>query len=121
MYDKSVPMIVVGKTFHFSAGHHLPMHRGKCRNYHGHNYILEVEVAGDLNAEGMVIDFEKLEEVVDREIIKLVDHCNLNDLYANPTAENLVIWFWNTLLLAGLNPVRLRLWETPNCYAEVRL
>ena len=53
----------------------------KCDNPagHGHNYIIEVSVQGDIDPEtGMVIDLKKLKDIVRREVINLVDHTNLN-------------------------------------------
>ena len=77
----------------------------KCDNPrgHGHNYILEVSVAGEINPEtGMVIDLKKLKTIVRREVIDRVDHQNLNEDVeflrgVIPTAENLARSFWNEL------------------------
>jgi 6-pyruvoyltetrahydropterin/6-carboxytetrahydropterin synthase len=43
-------------------GHRLQDHKGGCRYPHGHNYKVTVEVAGDLNEQGMVVDFKDLKE-----------------------------------------------------------
>lgn len=77
----------------------------KCDNPagHGHNYIIEVSVRGDIDPEtGMVIDLKKLKDIVRREVINLVDHTNLNAdvefLHGIiPTAENLARAFWKRL------------------------
>lgn len=78
---------------------------GKCSNPngHGHNYDLEVVVAGDIDQQtGMVINFYELTRLVDELIFKKVDHRNLNtdvdfmkDLV--PTAENMALKFWQVL------------------------
>ncbi len=78
---------------------------GKCANVngHGHNYVLEVAVAGDVDPEtGMVVNFYDLQKVVEHEIFEKVDHRNLNadvDFLQGivPTAENLAKRFWEVL------------------------
>lgn len=77
----------------------------KCDNPggHGHNYVIEVSVRGDIDPEtGMVIDLKKLKDIVRRTVIDRVDHKNLNtdvDFLRGiiPTAENLAIAFWREL------------------------
>jgi 6-pyruvoyltetrahydropterin/6-carboxytetrahydropterin synthase len=78
---------------------------GKCANVHGHghNYLLEVAVEGDVDPEtGMVINFYELQQIVEREVFDKVDHRNLNvdvDFLKDviPTAENLAKRFWEVL------------------------
>lgn len=80
----------------------------KCDNPagHGHNYVIEVSVAGEVNAEtGMVIDLKKLKDIIRREVIDHVDHKNLNEDVpflrgVIPTAENLAMEFWKRLVPA---------------------
>jgi 6-pyruvoyltetrahydropterin/6-carboxytetrahydropterin synthase len=100
---------------------------GKCANLHGHNYVLEVVVAGKVDpATGYVLDLKRLSEVICRLIIEDVDHRNLNTDVPwleglIPTAENLAVAFCERLrseLPDGL--VRsVRLWETDKNWAEV--
>ena len=100
---------------------------GKCANLHGHNYVLEVVVAGEIDpATGYVLDLKELSELVSRRILEHVDHRNLNTDVPwleglIPTAENLAMAFWERLrpeLPAGaLHSVRL--WETDKNWAEV--
>ena len=78
---------------------------GKCSNPngHGHNYDLEVVVAGKIDTEtGMVINFYELTRLVDELIYDKVDHRNLNsdvDFMQGviPTAENMAFKFWEVL------------------------
>jgi len=78
---------------------------GKCSNPngHGHNYDLEVVVAGEIDQKsGMVINFYELSRLVDELIYDKVDHRNLNtdvDFMAGlvPTAENMAKRFWEVL------------------------
>ena len=100
---------------------------GKCANLHGHNYVLEVVVAGQIDqATGYVLDLKELSDVISRRIIRDVDHRNLNTdvpwLKGRiPTAENLALAFWervrSELPEGTLRSVRL--WETDKNWAEV--
>jgi 6-pyruvoyltetrahydropterin/6-carboxytetrahydropterin synthase len=116
-------MIVTAKL-EFSAAHrlHNPERDSdwnrrvydKCDNPsgHGHNYIVEVSVKGEVDPEtGMVIDLKKLKDIVRREVVDLVDHRNLNQdvefLHGViPTAENLARSFW-AKLESSIRPGRL--------------
>ncbi|KKN56706.1 hypothetical protein LCGC14_0569350 [marine sediment metagenome] len=128
--------ITVCKTFTFAAGHHLPYHKGLCQRPHGHNYRLEVEVAGAIKAEannynckdisqtGMIIDFGQLKDVVGRLVIDRYDHTGLNDRFPNPTAEIMVEAIFARLKLElwdeyKLHLKRVRLWETDTSWAQV--
>jgi 6-pyruvoyltetrahydropterin/6-carboxytetrahydropterin synthase len=77
---------------------------GKCNNPHGHghNYALEVTVSGQVDPQtGMVCNLADLDGFVQREIVELYDHADLNSLpvFADrvPTSENLCLEIYNTL------------------------
>lgn len=106
-------------VFTFEAAHQLPWHAGACQRLHGHGYRLEVTVSGPLNEHGIVADFSDVRRVVRSEVIDRYDHTYLNDLLDNPTAELIAQDAWKHLEAAGLAVSRLRLWETPDSYAEV--
>lgn len=54
-------------TRKFSAAHRLPNDPGKCSNLHGHTYTVRVKIATDqLDAQGMVMHFDKIKDVIDR-------------------------------------------------------
>jgi 6-pyruvoyltetrahydropterin/6-carboxytetrahydropterin synthase len=101
---------------------------GKCASLHGHNYLLEVVVAGRIDqATGYVLDLKALSAVINRLIIDEVDHRNLNTDVAwlrgvIPTAENLALAFWERIqpALPQGSLHSLRLWETDKNWAEVR-
>jgi 6-pyruvoyltetrahydropterin/6-carboxytetrahydropterin synthase len=133
-------MVYVTRKAHFSASHRLynpawPDGKnsevfGKCNNPngHGHNYDIEVTVAGAPPADtGMVIDLKKLAEIVEEEIIERVDHKHLNldvDFLRGmiPTAENMAIAFWK-VLEPKIHEGRLhsiRLYESVNNFVEYR-
>ena len=106
-------------TFTFEAAHRLEWHPGKCRNLHGHSYRLDVTVSGPLDANGVVIDFDQLTEIVDHEVIDRWDHRDLNEVLDNPTAELLAHRAWELLTEAGLTLSGLRLWETDRSSVEL--
>ena len=97
-------------------------------NGHGHNYELEVTVAGDLDPEtGYVIDLKDLKEIIKEAVIAQVDHKHLNHDVPFmhgiiPTAENIAIQIWNVLkpriTRGSLHVIRLR--ETENNVVEYR-
>jgi 6-pyruvoyltetrahydropterin/6-carboxytetrahydropterin synthase len=100
---------------------------GKCANLHGHNYVLEVVVAGKIDrSTGYVLDLKQLSDVIVRMVIQDVDHRNLNTDVPwleglIPTAENLA-WAFSERLRSALPDGSLRsvrLWETDKNWAEV--
>jgi len=108
---------------------------GKCarRNGHGHNYTLEVTVAGDPDpVTGFVVDLKWLKDVMEREMLEAYDHRHLNlevpEFAANklvPTTENIAISAWKRLEPAvsranGARLRRIRVYETPEIFAEFR-
>jgi 6-pyruvoyltetrahydropterin/6-carboxytetrahydropterin synthase len=92
---------------------------GKCSNPHGHghNYVLEVTVAGQVDSKtGMVCDLAGLDEFVKREVIEHYDHADLNHLpeFAGtiPTSENLGTEIFRRLRGFGPELYKIRLEET---------
>ena len=129
--------VQVGRRESFSAAHRLydpdlseEENRrlfGKCVSLHGHNYVLEVVVAGGIDpVSGYVLDLKELSDVIGRQVIRDVDHRNLNTDVTwlsglIPTAENLAMTFWERLrpeLPDGLLQ-SVRVWETDKNWAEV--
>ncbi len=84
-------MYFIKKTFEISASHQLKLsYDSKCTQLHGHNWIVTIYCkARELNADGMVVDFTHLKQLIrDR-----LDHANLNEILPfNPTAENIARW-----------------------------
>ena len=109
----------VTRTFTFEAAHQLPWHPGKCQRLHGHHYRLEVTVEGPLDERGIVVDFDDLATVLDREVVERFDHRFLNDLMDNPTAELIAAEAWKVVEAAGVNVVAVRLWETPDSWVDL--
>lgn len=110
----------------FAAGHALRNYRGKCENVHGHNYRVEVAVAGpELDENGLLFDFSELKRRL-RATSEYLDHQFINDLKPfdriNPSAENIAKFFFDELK-GGLQPASIafvRVWETDTSYAVYR-
>ena len=124
-------LLTVVKEFRFEAAHFLPRHPGLCKNLHGHSYRLQIGFKGQIDNDGMVIDFGNLKSIVTEHIIERLDHQCLNDAKLipylfptnTPTAENMVRWIHLALNevfkpFAELNLIRL--WETETSYCEWR-
>lgn len=131
-------MVELTQCFEFSASHRLHVRAlsdeenrrifGKCNNPrgHGHNYQVEVTVAGEASAEtGSIVPLPAFEATVKREVIDRLDHKHLNDDVAefadiNPSVENIARTIWG-FLESKVSPGRLRrvrVWETAKTYAE---
>ena len=108
---------------------------GRCarRNGHGHNYTLEVTVAGEADpVTGFVVDLKWLKDVIEREVLADFDHRHFNvevPEFAGgkliPTTENIAVAAWNRLEPAvsqagGARLRRVRVYETPEIFAEYR-
>lgn len=138
-------MVHVTRKVHFNAAHRLhnpskseewnAMTYGPCNhaNWHGHNYVLEVTVAGMPDPDtGYVMDLGKLRAILDEKILSKCDHRNLNldvpFLYGIiPSSENLVVAFYNEIrheveaaAAPGARVVSVKLFETERNVAEYR-
>lgn len=115
--------MLVTRRLEFDAGHRIPDHRSQCRHLHGHRYVLEVTLAGQIiekggdPANGMVMDFSEIKSLAKRNLVDKWDHAFL--VYAGdarvveflatlpehktvvldciPTAENLAEHAFSTL------------------------
>ncbi len=113
----------------FASGHALRNYHGKCENVHGHNYRVEVTLAGDkLDQTGLLVDFVELKKVLNV-IIDRMDHRFLNEVppfdVLNPSAENMAQYIYEELEkgLGQDSPARVstvRLWETDSCSTTYR-
>ena len=133
-----MPTVYVIRREHFNAAHrlHNPSRSdewnqrvfGKCNNpnWHGHNYVLEVTVAGEPDPEtGYVIDLGDLKRIINERVISRVDHKNLNldvDFMQGimPSTENFVVAIWKELepAIPSGRLHRIRLHETEKNVAE---
>lgn len=103
---------------------------GKCanENWHGHNYVLEVTLAGEPDPEtGYLIDLGVLKKVIEEHVLDKVDHKNLNldvDFMKGiiPSSENFCVAIWNQLkphIPAG-KLFSVKLFETERNFVEYR-
>ena len=135
-----MPTLYVTRKVHFNAAHrlHNPAKSeewnqatfGKCNNpnWHGHNYVLEVTVAGEPDTDtGYVIDMSDLKRIVQEKVVDKVDHRNLNlevDFMEGilPSTENFAMAIWNELkdALPSGRLHAVRLYETERNVAEYR-
>ncbi|MCX6165262.1 MAG: 6-carboxytetrahydropterin synthase [Ignavibacteriae bacterium] len=105
-------MLFITRKEHFSASHKLNNPNiskaknetvfGKCNNFHGHNYYVEVTLCGVPDTvSGYVFELKKLSKIISKEILQKVDHKYLNELgmfkNTTPTTENMAKIFWNIL------------------------
>jgi 6-pyruvoyltetrahydropterin/6-carboxytetrahydropterin synthase len=125
--------VELGRRYRFAASHRLHTDRlseeenvrvfGKCANPfgHGHNYLLEVSVSGDVDpATGMIANLADLDGFVRREVLDEFDHHSMNeDVPAFrdvvPTTENLCIEIFKRLKrFSKAKLERVRVQETSN-------
>jgi 6-pyruvoyltetrahydropterin/6-carboxytetrahydropterin synthase len=131
-------MIYLTRRVEFSASHyyHNPAFSpdenrrvfGKCNNPHGHghNYALEVTVAGEIDPDtGMVLNVKDLKKLLQAEVLDAMDHKFLNmevPEFASrvPTTENIAIEIWNRIApkLTFGRLHRVRLYETADLYVD---
>lgn len=144
-------MLTITRKLEFDAGHRIPDHRSQCRNLHGHRYVLEITLQGDLVEtegapdRGMVMDFADVKSLAMERLVSRWDHAFI--VYAGdtqvrtflesmpdhktvvidrvPTVENLAAIAFETLAQVydahygvNLRLERVRLYETPNCWAD---
>jgi 6-pyruvoyltetrahydropterin/6-carboxytetrahydropterin synthase len=132
-------MIYLTRKAEFSASHyyHNPKWTpeenqrvfGKCANLHGHghNYTLEVTVAGTVDGgTGFVMDLKELKDILNREVLDSFDHRHLNKEVPEfasqtiPTTENIAVAIWKRLE-SKLRPAKLhrvRLYEMPDLFVD---
>src|SRR5688572_27683589 len=130
--------VSVFRRAHFNAAHRLHNPEltdqrnlelfGLCNNpsYHGHNYMLDVMVKGEIDPEtGYVMDTKILKDVIRTEVQEKYDHRNLNldteeFKNLNPTAENIAVVIYELLRphIGKEKDLQIRLYETPRNFVE---
>lgn len=105
----------------FNAAHQLLWHQGPCRNLHGHTYRAEITVRGEMDDNGVIMDFADVKAVIARSVVDDYDHAFLNEILDNPTAERVAHDIADRLLAARLGLAEIRLWETRTCSVRVRI
>lgn len=116
--------MLLRKEFKFDAAHNLIHYHGKCEALHGHTYRLAVVLEGTPDDEGMVFDFCELSAVVKERVVSCLDHAYINDIIAQPTAENIARWVWDRIEDSVARPnCRLsfvEIWETATSCVTLR-
>lgn len=119
-------MYIINVKSHYDAAHFIRDYNGKCERLHGHRYEVEIALAFDeLGRGGIAYDFSEAKRQL-REITDMLDHENLNDLPAfaeiESSAENQARYIYEELKPrlgeVGDNLLYVRVWETPNQWAQ---
>ncbi|RPI17314.1 MAG: 6-carboxytetrahydropterin synthase [Ignavibacteriae bacterium] len=136
----------ISKEFRWEMGHRLPFHDGICKNLHGHSYKMVVEITGEINENGMIIDFYDLAVAV-KPIIDELDHaflCWENDKIVrdfvekhdmkrvivsyHSTVENICSDLCNRIYNSlkemksnNFQELCVRIFESPNASAEMQI
>lgn len=132
-------MVHLSQRFEFSAAHRLHADAlseaenwdvfGRCNNPngHGHNYEIEVTIAGEPDNAGQLMPLHELQKLVNDHVIEVFDHKHLNvdcvEFAAlNPTVENIAAVIFGKLkdaLNGRVRLARVRVWETPKTCCEI--
>lgn len=130
----------IAKEFNWEMGHRLPFHEGKCRNLHGHSYKCMVEVTGEPDKNGIVLDYYDLKKIIDpvidqldhsfmvntsdKELIDALDRLGSRKVVVDfeTTAENICFYLLKKIsqakLPGNISLLKVRVFETENTYAE---
>jgi len=128
------------REYRWEMGHRLPFHDGGCRNLHGHSYKTIIEMEGEADKNGIVIDFYLLDAIMkpiiaeldhgflvwkeDKELIDVLDHIKSKMVIVDfqSTAENICNYFMdkirNSELPKNITTVKCKLYETLDCFVE---
>jgi len=130
----------IAKEFHWEMGHRLPEHFGKCKNIHGHSYKMIVELEGDLNDSGMIMDYYDLKKIV-RPVIEELDHAfmvyekdvEIVRFLESVKSKKVIVGFQSTVenickhilaeikkqnMPSNVNKLKVRIFESVDDYAE---
>jgi 6-pyruvoyltetrahydropterin/6-carboxytetrahydropterin synthase len=130
----------IAKEFHWEMGHRLPEHFGLCKNIHGHSYKMIIEFEGELDEQGMVIDFYDVEKIIapiideldhafmvkddDKLTLEFLEKLNSKRIVVdfNSTAENISKYLLNEIsqskLPSNIKKLSIRVYETQSDYSE---
>lgn len=132
----------VTRKLEWDMGHRVPNHKSKCKNVHGHRYVAEITMEGDvvgdkgISDEGMVIDFGDIKTIAgnfidenldhgymgnfdaDREILLMLSEMKLKTMAVHfiPTAENIAAW-----LFEKLSPLFVKTYQNSLILKKIRL
>ncbi len=130
----------IAKEFDWEMGHRLPFHKGKCKNIHGHSYKMMVELEGELDENGMIMDYYDVKNIVgpvieeldhsfmvyngDKEVMEMIKKLGTKHLITDfqSTAENICLYILSKIkestIPKNIKRVKVKVMETDNTYAE---
>ena len=114
-------MYEVKAQLSFSAAHHLLNDDGECEHQHGHNWLVEAFVRGDiLDKSNILVDFKRLKAEL-RKVLAYLDHQDVNELAEfkdeSPSSEMLAYFIYTKLKEKFVELYRINVWETPESCA----
>ncbi len=130
----------IAKEFRWEMGHRLPEHFDKCKSIHGHSYKMIIELEGEVDESGMVMDYYEIKKIINP-IIEMLDHAfmvykedkeiisflkkmksKMVVVEFQSTVENICKHFLNEIkkisLPKNIKKVSVRIYETVDDYAE---
>ena len=130
----------IAKEFRWEMGHRLPEHFDKCKNIHGHSYRMVVELEGEVDESGMVMDYYDVEKIInplvekldhafmvykeDKEIISFLEKMKSRMVVVEfqSTVENISKYFLEEIkkisFPQNVRQISVRIYETEDDYAE---
>lgn len=135
-------MIKIGKEYHWEMSHRLPFHKGGCYNIHGHSYKMLVELTGEIDENGMLLDYYSVDAIIspilneydhalildneDEKSIRLIEELKFKHKVINKTStsENLAVHFADLFIeqfskYPNIYSINVRVYETSDAFAEV--
>jgi len=133
----------IAKEYKWEMGHRLTFVDGKCKNLHGHTYKMRIELDGEPDKYGMVLDYFIIDDMVkpildkldhgvtvyieDKDLIEFLTKMNFRHTILDQecTAENITFYLLNqfkqTNLPNNVKSIKIRVYETEDAYAEESL
>ena len=134
--------IRIAKEFQWEMSHRLPFHKGDCKNIHGHTYKVRVEIEGDTDENGMIMDYFDMANIMNP-VIHQLDHAFLVDdndsvmlgflasnnfkhvvMNKTTTAENIAAYILDIITPSfqqyrNIDLLKIRFNETSDVFAEL--
>ncbi|MGB8309322.1 MAG: 6-carboxytetrahydropterin synthase [Methanoregula sp.] len=130
--------VAIYKEVQIDASHRLLHYQGKCANLHGHRWKIEVWIEGEPDAKtGILLDYNVIKESIGKYDHQIILNCDdpmvasiekfqhVLTTPGDPTSELLARIFKEDLediclvQRIAAHVIKIRVWESPNCYAEI--
>jgi len=107
---------------YFSAAHHLLNYEGACENQHGHNWLVEAFISGEvLDKSNILIDYKVIKQEL-KSVLDYLDHQDINELpefkEISPSSEILAKFIYDKLKEKIAIVSKVSVWETPTSCAS---